>query len=294
MRPVMRSKATRSSTKKFLPASSRPRTNWSVLPKRCAVKSRSCALSRTCEVSPDRVKTRPCECPPSSLFSIYASLWRRTRASQSNSTVARRTPGQSSLATTPKHNFTMVIWTARPGTSRKRCGETRPIGLLCIRVRKFSAEKENGIWRFAIAMRSCDRRARLCQPHCCARRPTSNSGITQSASKELDHVVAIEPIPQYYAMAFNQRAWFRATCLNPSFRKPQQAIEDAKKACSITQWREADSIDTLAVACAESGDFESAVRYVEQAMQAYDAAEITKTLQQHLAMFKQQRRVTAR
>jgi hypothetical protein len=48
------------------------------------------------------------------------------------------------------------------------------------------------------------------------------------------------------------------------------------------------------VACAKSGDVESAVRYVEKAMQAYDAAEMTKTLQQHLAMFKQQRRVTAR
>jgi len=32
----------------------------------------------------------------------------------------------------------------------------------------------------------------------------------------------------------------------------------------------------------------------EKAMQAYDAAEMTKTLEQHLAMFKQQRRVTAR
>ena len=164
---------------------------------------------------------------------------------------------------------------------------------LYTRAKIFSRE---GKWD--LALRDCNeimRQASTFVPAALLRAQTNvKLGNYAVASKELDHVVAIEPIPQYYAMAFNQRAWFRATCPNPSFRKPQQAIEDAKKACSITQWREADSIDTLAVACAESGNFESAVRYVEKAMQAYDAAEMTKTLEQHLAMFKQQRRVTAR
>lgn len=64
-------------------------------------------------------------------------------------------------------------------------------------------------------------------------------GNYADANKELDHVLSIEPIPQYYAMAFDQRAWFRATCPNPSFRNPRGAVDDAKKACSIVQWREA-------------------------------------------------------
>jgi len=119
-------------------------------------------------------------------------------------------------------------------------------------------------------------------------------GNYAEASKEYDHLVAIQPRSLFYAMAFEGRAGFRATCPNPAFHDPRGAIEDAKKACTITQWREADSIDTLAIACAESGDFESAVRYVEKAIQAYDASEMTKTLQQHMAMFKEHRRVTAR
>jgi hypothetical protein len=45
---------------------------------------------------------------------------------------------------------------------------------------------------------------------------------------------------------------------------------------------------------AETGDFDSVVRYVEKAMQAHDAGEMTKTLQQHLAMFKEHRRLTSR
>jgi len=44
----------------------------------------------------------------------------------------------------------------------------------------------------------------------------------------------------------------------------------------------------------ETGDFDSVVRYVEKAMQAHDAGEMTKTLQQHLAMFKEHRRLTSR
>jgi tetratricopeptide (TPR) repeat protein len=115
-----------------------------------------------------------------------------------------------------------------------------------------------------------------------------------AARKELDHVVEIQPREQFYAMAFNQRAWFRATCPDPSLRNAHGAVEDAKKACSITQWREADPIDTLAVASAEAGDFDSAVRYLERAMKAYDAGEMQKTLEQHLAMFKQHRPITAR
>lgn len=125
-------------------------------------------------------------------------------------------------------------------------------------------------------------------------RANMNLGNYVAARKELDHVVAIQPRPQFYAMAFDQRAWFRATCSDPSFRDSRGAIEDAKKACSITQWREAYPIDTLAVASAETGDFDSAVQYVEKAMHAYDAAEMQKTLEQHLAMFKQHRRLTAR
>lgn len=118
-------------------------------------------------------------------------------------------------------------------------------------------------------------------------------GNYAAARSEFDHVISLEPRPQFYAMAFNDRAWFRATCRNDSFRNPHGAIDDAKKACTITQWKEADPMDTLATAYAAAGDFESAVRYEQQAMNAYDAADVSKTLQAHLAMFQQHRQITA-
>jgi tetratricopeptide (TPR) repeat protein len=114
-------------------------------------------------------------------------------------------------------------------------------------------------------------------------------GNYSAARKEFDHVIEIQPRREFYAMAFNQRALFRATCPNPSFRDVRGAIDDAKKACNVTGWREADPIDTLAIACAESGDFDSAIRYEQQALNAYDANDMGKALQEHLALFKQHR-----
>jgi tetratricopeptide (TPR) repeat protein len=158
------------------------------------------------------------------------------------------------------------------------------------RARLFAAE---GKWDFAL--RDCNevlRRYSAFVPAALLRAQiNAHIGNYSAAQKEFDHLIALEPRPQFYAMAFGDRAWCRATCPNQSFRNPKGAIEDAKKACTITQWREADPIDKLATACAAAGDFDSAVRYDEQAMKAYDAGPMNKSLEQHLAMFKQHRMI---
>jgi len=116
-------------------------------------------------------------------------------------------------------------------------------------------------------------------------------GNYSAARKEFDHVIEIQPRREFYAMAFDVRAWFRATCSEASFRNPQGAVDDAKKACTITQWKEANPLDTLATAYDAAGDFDSAGRYEQQAMGASDANEISPTLQEHMALFKQRRPV---
>ena len=108
--------------------------------------------------------------------------------------------------------------------------------------------------------------------------------------KEIEHVIAIRPRTTGLARALSQRAWLRATCPDPSFRNGKQAIKDATAACKIMSWNDEDMIDTLAAAYAEAGDFDSAVRYEEQALAIKGiTAQDLKSLRNHLALFKQHR-----
>ncbi len=117
-------------------------------------------------------------------------------------------------------------------------------------------------------------------------------GRYAASLRDLNDSIRLQPTRlETYGLALNRRAWLRATCPDPSIRNGRAAIDDAKKACNITKWKEADMIDTLAAASAEAGDFDSALRYEQQAMSAPDANEISRTLQEHMAMFKQHRPV---
>jgi len=69
----------------------------------------------------------------------------------------------------------------------------------------------------------------------------------------------------------NEVAWFLATCPDQSYRSGQLAVEYATKACELTQWEIVNLIGTLAVAYAETGDFDSATKYQKQVKANPDA-----------------------
>jgi hypothetical protein len=62
-------------------------------------------------------------------------------------------------------------------------------------------------------------------------------------------------------------AWLLATCPDETYRDPNRAVELATKACELGRWKNAGHIDTLATACAESGDMESAVKWQTRAVE---------------------------
>jgi tetratricopeptide (TPR) repeat protein len=117
-------------------------------------------------------------------------------------------------------------------------------------------------------------------------------GRFAASAHELDNVISLRPSRvETFAWALERRAWLHATCPDSALRNGRLAVDDAKKACAMTKWGEASSIDTLAAAYAETGDFAAAVQYEQQAMNSPGANAIAPKLKEHLALFKQDKPV---
>jgi tetratricopeptide (TPR) repeat protein len=68
------------------------------------------------------------------------------------------------------------------------------------------------------------------------------------------------------AQFHNGIARLRATCMDERYRSGKEAIESAKKACELSDWKSHGFLETLAAAYAECGDFGTAMQYQEQAL----------------------------
>ncbi len=67
--------------------------------------------------------------------------------------------------------------------------------------------------------------------------------------------------------AMHLLGWFQSTCPDARFRKGAEAVKWAKRSCELTHWKECGSIDGLATAYAECGDFDQAIKFEQQALQ---------------------------
>ena len=73
--------------------------------------------------------------------------------------------------------------------------------------------------------------------------------------------------------ALNNTAWFRATCPEARYRNGKEAIDLASRACAIDKWKDADQIDTLAAAYADTGNFAEAERFELKALSVLPSGE---------------------
>jgi len=85
--------------------------------------------------------------------------------------------------------------------------------------------------------------------------------------------------------AHNALALLLAASPHPSVRNGKQAVEHATKACEASGWRIWVYADTLAAAYAESGDFQAAIKYENQAI-GLAPAEVHDGLRQRLSLYQ--------
>ena len=89
---------------------------------------------------------------------------------------------------------------------------------------------------------------------------------------------------------YNDFAWVLATSPVATVRDGKEAVALARKACDLGAWKHSASVDTLAAAYAEVGDFDAAIKYQKQALAMADVTDKFRAkAQQRLDLYQQRK-----
>jgi tetratricopeptide (TPR) repeat protein len=103
---------------------------------------------------------------------------------------------------------------------------------------------------------------------------------------DYDEAIRVNP---NCAPAYNGLARIRATCPDEIWRDGKRAVEFATRACELTAWKETSSLDMLAAAHAETGEFDKAVRWQEKANMQYTDADERRKGEERLKLYKEKK-----
>ena len=88
-------------------------------------------------------------------------------------------------------------------------------------------------------------------------------GRESEAIANYNKALEIEPND---SSVLNNLAWVLATSPDSKLRDGERSLKLAKRACEVTEYKEAHILSTLAAACAENGDFPEAIRWSTEAV----------------------------
>lgn len=88
------------------------------------------------------------------------------------------------------------------------------------------------------------------------------------------------------AKAYNGVAWLLATCPDGKYRDGRKAVENATRACELSQWAVPALLDTLAAAYAEVGEFKQAVKWQSKAIELTATENDKAAMQSRLKLYK--------
>jgi tetratricopeptide (TPR) repeat protein len=111
--------------------------------------------------------------------------------------------------------------------------------------------------------------------------------IGEHAEAIKDYDVALKLQPEDSGL-LNNLAWVLATSPEDELRDGQRALELATKACELTDYEEAHILSTLASAYAELGDFETAIKWSEKAVEAGEG-ETVEQLKEELQSYHEEK-----
>jgi len=88
-----------------------------------------------------------------------------------------------------------------------------------------------------------------------------------------------------YVNAYNNLAWLYTTSKDKDYFMPDRAIKLAKRACELTNYKDAETLDTLAEAYSASGDYDKAIEYELEA-RAFATDDKKEKFEKRLEIFR--------